>query len=300
MKTKVKSSNKIFGTISVTILSIYSFLLIFLLVWAFMSSFKTQMDFNSNPWLPQSGDYYGWHPENYVTAFKLFKVRLYNLPGKQYANVVGMFINSVLYAGGGSLVVVFVTCLMAYCCSNFECRVTRIIYFVVIFVLTTPIVGSLPSEYQMAKTLGLYDNMVGFYFMKSYFANMNFLIFYAMFRGISGTYTEAGLLDGAGYWRIYFQIILPLAGSTFFAVYLLSFIGLWNDYSVPLMYLPSYPPLAYGLYELQVVGQTSEGDVLANPQKIAACFLVSLPIIIIFSLFNQKIMTNVSVGGLKG
>ena len=144
--------------------------------------------------------------------------------------------------------------------------------------------------------------MLGMYIMKGYFANVNFLIFYAMFRGISGTYTEAGLLDGAGYWRIYFRIILPLASSTFLAVFLLSFIAHWNDYSTPLMYLPSYPPLSYGLYMISA-GSMDSGQIdnaMTEPAKIAACFLVSLPIIIIFSIFNQKIMTNVSVGGLKG
>ena len=300
MKSKIKSSNKIFGIISVSLLTIYSLVMIFMMVWAFMNTFKHDIDFTWNPWLPDPK--YGWHPENYVTAFSVFKVRLENLPGEQYANAFGMFINSILYAGGGSFVVVFVTCLMAYCCSNFECRVTRIIYFVVIFVITTPIVGSLPSEFQMAKTLGFYDNMIGIYIMKGYFANVNFLIFFAMFRGISGTYTEAGLLDGAGYWRIYFRIMLPLAGSTFFAVFLLSFIAHWNDYSTPLMYLPSYPPLSYGLYMISA-GSLDSGQIdgaMTEPVKIAACFLVSLPIIAIFSIFNQKIMTNVSVGGLKG
>ena len=300
MKSKVKSSNKIFGIVSVTLLSIYSLLMIFMMAWAFMNTFKHDLDFVWNPWWPN--EIYGWHPENYVTAFSVFKVRLDNLPGEQYANALGMFINSILYAGGGAFVTIFVTCLMAYCCSNFDCKITRILYFVVIFVITTPIVGSLPSEFQMAKTLGFYDNMIGIYIMKGYFANVNFLIFYAMFRGISGTYTEAGLLDGAGYWRIYFKIMLPLAGSTFFAVYLLTFIAHWNDYSTPLMYLPSFPPLAYGLYMISV-GSVESGQIdnaMTEPVKIAACFIVSLPIIIIFSIFNQKIMTNVSVGGLKG
>ena len=271
-----------------------------MMAWAFMNTFKHDLDFVWNPWWPN--EIYGWHPENYVTAFSVFKVRLDNLPGEQYANALGMFINSILYAGGGAFVTIFVTCLMAYCCSNFDCKITRILYFVVIFVITTPIVGSLPSEFQMAKTLGFYDNMIGIYIMKGYFANVNFLIFYAMFRGISGTYTEAGLLDGAGYWRIYFKIMLPLAGSTFFAVYLLTFIAHWNDYSTPLMYLPSFPPLAYGLYMISA-GSVDSGQIdnaMTEPVKIAACFIVSLPIIIIFSIFNQKIMTNVSVGGLKG
>ncbi len=295
MKSKVKSSNKIFGIISVTFLSIYSLVMIFLLAWAFMNTFKADLDFAWNPWFPDPA--WGWHPENYITAFSVFKVRL---PNDQFANAFGMFVNSILYAGGGAFVVVFVTCLMAYCCSNFQCKVTRIIYFVVIFVITTPIVGSLPSEFQMAKTLGLYDNMLGMYVMKGYFANVNFLIFYGMFRGISGTYTEAGLLDGAGYWRIFFRIILPLASSTFFAVFLLSFIAHWNDYSTPLMYLPSFPPLSYGLYMLSVGGLGQIDQNMTDPAKIGACFIVALPIIILFSIFNQKIMTNVSVGGLKG
>lgn len=294
MKNKVKSSNKIFGITSFSLLSLYTLVLGFLLLWSLMSSFKHDLDFVWNPLsFPDSA--FGWKFDNYLKAWSVFNIPL-TTKNDTYVNTLGMFLNSLLYAGGGAFFTIMITCLMAYCCSKFECTTTRIIYTVVIFVIVTPIVGSLPSEFQIAKTFHFYDNMFGLYVMKSYFANVYFLIFYAMFKGIPDTYTEAALLDGAGYWRIFIRIMIPLASSTLVAVFLLQFIALWNDYSTPLIYLPSYPPLAYGLYELQ----NSRDNLASEPIKIAACFIVSLPIIIIFTVFSKRIMTNVSVGGLKG
>jgi len=85
--------------------------------------------------------------------------------------------------------------------------------------------------------------------------------------------------------------------NIFIALFMLDFIASWNDYSVSLVYLPSYPMVAYGLYVYNMdTGNASSGV----PLKLAGSALVILPTLTIFIVFRNKIVSNLSIGGLKG
>lgn len=291
----MKKGNRLFAVASSIILGIYSLFILFLVLWAFMSAFKSNLDFRYHP-LSLPSAKYGWNVKNFITAYEVMRVPLATAEGIKYIYATEMLFNSVVYTLGCTFVSVFITCLVAYCCSRFRYKFCSILYYTVIVVITMPIVGALPSEVQMSKNLHIFDTFFGIFFMKSYFANINFLVFYAIFKNIPKTYTEASQIDGAGQWRIFFQIIFPLAKATTLAVGLLLFIQFWNDYSVPMLYLPSKPVIAYGLY----VFQNSRSGEATNPIKLAASFLVCIPILIIFVCFREKLMANISFGGLKG
>jgi ABC-type glycerol-3-phosphate transport system permease component len=168
---------------------------------------------------------------------------------------------------------------------------------VVIITMILPIIGNLPSEIQVAKFLGFYDNVFGLAIMKGHFLGMNFLIYYAAFKGIPKDYAEAAEMDGASQWKVMTAIILPMVKSTISAIALLSFITYWNDYTTPMIYLPSRPTIAYGLYYFN---QTTTNEANFVTVRIAASMLVSIPIFIVFLLFKDKLMGNFSVGGIKG
>ena len=106
-------------------------------------------------------------------------------------------------------------------------------------------------------------------------------------------YTEAAKIDGASNPRIMFSVILPLAKGTIFTVMLLTFVQFWNDYQIPMMYIPSYPVIAYGMYSFT---QKPYSEV---PVQVAYMLIVALPIIIVFVAFHKRLMTNLTVGGIK-
>ena len=91
--------------------------------------------------------------------------------------------------------------------------------------------------------------------------------------------------------------MLPLVRNTIFVIMLIKFIEFWNDYQTPLVFLPSYPTLAYGVFTLAT---TSVNNMSTVPMRMASAVMMLIPILVVFLIFQKKIMSNVSVGGIKG
>ena len=109
-------------------------------------------------------------------------------------------------------------------------------------------------------------------------------------------YMEAAKMDGANFYQVYFKIMRSQASPLALTLGLLLFIAKWNDYMSPLLYMDKMPTLSSGLYRYQVVAE-STGDF---PVLYAGLFMCLLPILIIFSIFSDKMMNSLNVGGLKG
>ena len=122
------------------------------------------------------------------------------------------------------------------------------------------------------------------------------MIFYAQFKMIPQDYTSAAEIDGASEFRIMVQVIWPLAMGTMTTIFLLNFINFWNDYQIPMIYWDSHPVAAFGMFEYS----RKTGTVAATPRKLAGILIMAVPILIVFGIFNKKIMSNMSVGGIKG
>ena len=104
-------------------------------------------------------------------------------------------------------------------------------------------------------------------------------------------------MDGASQLRIMTSIILPLSVKIISTVWLILFVQLWNDYQTPMLYLPTLPTLAYGVYYVTEIDHS--GDLTQTPIKVAGCMLLALPILVIFIFLKDKLMGNVSMGGVK-
>ena len=158
-----------------------------------------------------------------------------------------------------------------------------------------PIVGSDPARIKLLCRLYLYDTMWGDFIVNFTFANMYFLVFYAFYSGVSGTYAEAAEVDGASQLRTMIQIIMPLASKMIMTVLLIYFIGRWNNYATPLIYLPNKWMISYRLYMITIYKDEVGGD----PAKIAGAMVIVVPILILFILLRNQIMGNISIGGIK-
>lgn len=293
MKQANKQKTPLFAIIVLVVLIVYMISLILPMVWALYTSVKGVIDFQIDsifPMLPL--DF-----EPYVKAFNSFVMLVDDGKGGTM-NVAfeGMMFNSLFYSLGCALIQTSVICVTAYTTSRFNFKFDKVIYNTVIITMILPIVGSLPSELRMARLFGLYDKLYGMFVMKAHFLGMYYLVFHAMFRGIPKDYDEAAYIDGADNFSIFFKIILPLASGTFLTIALINFIGYWNDYTTPLVYMPNHPTVAYGLYEFV---QSPVGDRVHKPVKLAACMLVFIPNFAMFLIFRNKLIGNISMGGLK-
>lgn len=274
----------------IVVLSLFAIILIGIFIWGLLTAFKTDMDFMFN----KIGFPEVWTFDNFALVWKNMFVWVDGGTSKVYMEM--MYLYSVLYAVGGAFFAALIPCIMAYLTVKFPCKFSKIITGFVIVAMIVPIVGSAPSELQMVKALGLYDHIWGLWILKSHFLGMYFLVYQGVFRGIPKSVTEAAKIDGAGNMRIFVKIMLPLAKTTFFLVFLLQFINFWNDYQTPLLYLPSHPTIAQGLYNFNFSNSNEYSTV---PIKISAAMFVLLPILLVFSIFKNKLMGNLTLGGDK-
>ena len=295
--TKLKKKFSVANTILLVILAVYSLSLILLLLWGVSTSLKTEDDYYYNPiWLPSGGPS-EWAWENYPYVFENFRVRVKDAMGRIVeVNILGQAINTVLYAIGGSFITTVACCVMSYCAAKFNYFFSKILYTIVLMVMIIPVVGNTPSMLLLLKNTELYDTWLGMFLMKFNFLGIYFLVFFGIFEGISPEYSEAATIDGANEYQIFFNIMLPLVKTTFLTVFLIHFIDYWNDYTMALMYMPSHPTLAYGVYYMSV---SNEPGMRYAPAKMVACMILALPLSAIFVAFRDKLLGNTMAGGVK-
>ena len=296
MKYTTKRHIPAFAMVTLVVLVIYTISLSLPMIWGIYTSLKDIMSFIEDPVWPSLSFSF----ENYIQAFDQFKtdidVMVDGVKTVQTVYYEHMMVNSLVYSVGSSFIQTAIICVTAYATSRFNFKFDKVIYTIVIVTMILPIIGSLPSELRMAKAFRLYDTIWGMFLMKANFLGMYYLVFHAMFRALPKDFDEAAYMDGAGNFTIFFRINLPLVVGTFVTVMLIKFIDFWNDYMTPMIYMPNYPTIAYGLYKF--IQDTTNGK-SGTQIKLSACMLVFIPNFLIFIIFRNKLIGNISMGGLK-
>ena len=291
-KKRANHFNAFDGTVFV-LLTLYSIGLLLLIFWAMFSSFKTADSYLRNPTIFFGNNAFTF--DNYIYVFSKMRVRV-SRGSSHYVYFEQMLLYSARYAGGCAFIQTAVTTTVTYLTSKYPCLLSKIVHYSVIVTMVLPIVGNMSSMIQVLRALHIYDTMIGMYIMKFGYANLYYLIFYAAFSRIPKDYTEYALVEGASHFRIYTRVMLPIVMPLFGTVALLLFINYWNDYQVPYVYLPNSPTAALGLYAILNVNT----EINEAPFKIAAGVLLFIPLLILFLIFRNKIMSNMDEGGIKG
>ena len=274
------------------VLVLFTLSLFIPLLWALLTSFKNQSDFRINIiGLPKQ---WVW---NFSYVLKKFTVPVQTETGEKMVGMGMMYVNSLLYSVGCAFFGTLIPCITAYMCARFPYKFSKIVHTTVIVVMIIPIVGALPSEIRMAMTLKLYDHVWGLWIMKANFLGLYFLVFYGVFKALPMAYTEAAKIDGAGNLGVLIRIVLPLVRNTFFTVMLINFITFWNDYQTPLIFMPSHPTVALGMFHM---ASTTISTLATIPMRMTGAMLLLVPILIVFLLTHKRLMGNLTMGGIKG
>ncbi len=291
-----KKKLSIFTGFMFVLLAIYSVTMVLLIAWILISALKDKTDFTLNPLgLPEK-----LYFSNFASVFNDLYVPL-TIKGLGQYNVYffELFLYSFIYSVGCTFVHIMARGSVAYVVAKYKFRLAPVLYAVNIFVMVIPIVGRLPSELQLMKALGLYDNIWALCIMKGSFTGMDFMLLHAAFSSVSNDYAEAAKIDGASHFTIMWKIMFPMVMQVMLILSLTSFIGYWNDWNVNITYMPSYPTAAYALY----VFQNSNSTAIATggvPYVLCACAVVMAPIIALFVIFRKQILGDINFGGLKG
>lgn len=289
-----KRKISLFNIILFLLLMVYSVCLIYPILWGVISSVKEQYDFLDNVLgLPKD---IVW--QNFLTVFQYFEAPAKTGDVQEMHNFWQMLVNTLLYVGGSALAATLIPCVTAYATARFpQKKMSSIIYGAVILTMMIPIVGSYPSEINILQKLGLYNTIVGMWIQRANFLGMYFLVFNAAFKGLAKDFSEAAEIDGANEFCIMTKIMMPLVKGVFGTVFIVKFVEFWNDYQAPLLYLPSRPTLSYGLY---YVSNYTSNMISTVPMRMAGCIIILIPILILFIAFNDKLMENITMGGVKG
>ena len=218
--------------------------------------------------------------------------------GANSATFIDIFINTFLYTVGGAFIMCFMPALTAYITAKYDYVWCKALHLINIVIMCIPIVGRYPTELTFLRNSGLYDNMLGNFIQKMTGGGTYYLVYYAFFKGVSDVYRDAASIDGASEWTISFRIYFPLAQKMILTVFLIQFVNLWNDYQTLYLYLPSYPTFAYMVF-YKVIEATDNTVFQELPMKTAACMFLSVPVLILFIIFKDKLMGSISLGGIK-
>ncbi len=227
--------------------------------------------------------------KNYLDAFSSF----YD-PASQ-TDMLGMIINSLWYTFGSMAIQIASSVCVAYCVARFKFPGRNLLYTVAIISMMIPIVGSMPSAYRIYDALGILDSPL--IILKNLNAfGWNFIVIHGFMKNIPWSYAEAAYIDGCGHFGVFTRVMLPQVVSPVSALCVMSFINLWNDYTTPLLYFPSYPTLVTGLY----IYEDQMGRLMNYPTLFAGVIISVIPVVALFIAFQKQILEiNVS-GGLKG
>lgn len=265
-------------------LIIWSILIIFPILWAVLSSLKTNIEFGTNAWkLPEKLQWV-----NYKNAW-------------EGANFSKYFLNSLILSVGTVALSIIMTTTSAYVVGKFIHPVVKSIeIFYSIFMMVPQMLLLIPLL-QMCKKLNMTkSNVVLFTLMiTNALQGVPFYVFLLtpFMRSINNSVLEAAEIDGANQFQAFAKLILPMVVPAIFMVGLLSFVGIWNEYIMSITFIkdPTKYTLSAGINEL--MNDATTGETL----KFAALIIAMLPILIVYAIFQKPLQNGLSSSdGVKG
>lgn len=206
--------------------------------------------------------------------------------------------NSAIFAVLATAGQVFFSALAAYAFARLKWPGRNVVFFVFLTALMVPPIFTALPNFILIKNLGLLGTFPGL--IAPYFFMTPFAIFFLrqFFLSINSEVEEAARLDGAGHWRIFFRIILPMSWAPITTLAILTIINMWNEYLWPLLVGTNEQTrvlnVALGVFKSQTPQSGPDWAGL-----MAAVLVAALPLLIVFMFFAKKIVNSIGFSGSK-
>lgn len=275
MKTK-----KTAGRIALDILSIF-FVVVFLapVIWALFVSLQHEGK--------QISSIVSWFTppytiSNYSDIIKNSSVPLW-------------FMNSLFIAVIVTVATVLVTGMAAYALALIPFKGSQLFMIYVLIGMMVPGEATIVPLFITVKDLKLIDSYAGM-ILPSIAGSMNLIIMTTFFKGLPRELIEATEIDGGGKLTVFFKIVMPLSKSIIATICIFSFVGSWNNYLWPLLCAMSNE-----MFTLPVGIPTFTSTYTVDYVKpMAASMVASLPMIILYIIFERQIVAGITQGAVKG
>lgn len=266
-----------------------TFVLVVLLIWAFInlfpvgimlfSGFKDTREIFMDPFgLPAE-----WSLDNHIEAW-------------QEAHFASYFVNSVLVSVTSIVTILFTSSMAAFVVARFRFPGRRAIYLFLISGLALPVRLAIIPLFLLVRSLGLQDTL--FSLILVYTAggtSFSMFLLTNFFAGIPKEFHDSAVMDGAGNFRIYAQIYLPLLRPALATVAIFNFINVWNDFFFPLIFISRESKMTIPLGIQSFFGEFSvQWDMLFSALSIAV-----IPMIIFFLILSRQFISGLTEGAIK-
>ncbi|PRY48391.1 carbohydrate ABC transporter membrane protein 2 (CUT1 family) [Geodermatophilus tzadiensis] len=272
------ASGKLFNRLAATCVTLFALIWLVPFLWALITSLRPNEEIAANPTTPWSDD---WNLDAYSYAWNSSPL------GWWYVN---SFVISTL-----TVVFTVVVCSMAaFALVNLDFRGKYVVFGLVLAGLMVPVEALVLPQFLEFRTLGL----LGTYWaviLPSVALPVALLVFHSFIRAIPVALIEAARLDGAGWWRIYSQIAMPLSRPAISAVAILTFITSWNAFLWPLLVLTQTKSQTIPVGLSSLVG----GSAIQYAETMASAVLGILPLLAVFLVLQRQIAQGVANTGIK-
>lgn len=266
------------AVISHIVLVLWSIVVLLPLLWAFVSSFKTTNEILGSPFtLPKSLNF-----ANYSSAWDT-------------AGIGTSFFNTVVVVGCSLALVMVLGAMCSYVLARFQFFGNRAIYYLMLAGLTFPVFLAIVPLFFILRSLNLLNTLQGLITVYVAFA-LPFTVFFlfAFFKALPEEIYEAAQLDGAGEWRTFFQVMLPMARPGLASVAIFNFLGLWNQFLLPVAL--NTDPGKYVLSQGMASFASQAGYSVDYGALFAAVVITVLPVLIVYIIFQRQLQGSVAQG----
>ncbi len=279
-RSLVLGRSKVATVLSVVLLVLLALSWLLPLLWAVDTSFKTEAQAQSVPlqWFPDGG----FTLENYRTVF-------------ERGEVPRWMANTLLVAGSVTILTVAACALAGYGFARTRFRGKNLLFAATIALIAVPGQILIVPLFRQMEALGFVDTYQGV-ILPQLVAPVMVYIFSKFFAEVPQEIEDAARVDGAGHWRTFWSIVLPISRPIVSAVAIFVFIGAWNNFLWPFIVTnnPDLMTLPVGLSTVK----NAYGTIYA--QTMASAVIAALPLILLFMLFQRQIVKAVATTGLGG
>jgi raffinose/stachyose/melibiose transport system permease protein len=272
--------SRLYSSLAWVVLGVLAVYFLFPIFMALINSFKSQAEiYKSVLKLPSSLSF-----DNYTQAFTK-------------ANLLKSGLNTVIVTVTGIVGIVSCSSLAGYKLSRTRGRLSGAIFTLFVASMLIPFQTIIVTLTKMARDLGLQGSPMGLGIVCAGLGvNMAVFLYHGFVKGIPRELDESASIDGAGDWRAYFTVIFPLLLPITFTIIILNLLWLWNDFLLPVLLLNDYRAYTLVLSINMFFGKYSRDW----PLILASLVISSVPIIVIFAIFQRWIIQGITEGAVKG
>ena len=284
MKTKKFTGDRIFDFVNVTVILLITIIILVPLLNVLASSFSgsTALAEGGFIFFPKE-----WSLDNYRAVFKAF-----------FISVAKTVIGVVTH--------VFFCAMVAFALSKKDLRGRKL--YTVMGIITMFFSGGMIPTYLLMKQLGLLNNFM-VYILPQLFSYYDVVILMNFFRQIPASLEESAQIDGAGVWKIFLSIAMPLSKPALATIALFNGVYQWNDFMTAKLYMTNKDlyPVQMKLYEIIVQQQAQSMNSIGNVAlsttskgiQLATIVVTTVPIIIIYPLLQKHFVSGMMLGAVK-